>query len=39
MFEKDLCEQRNLARTRELNPSLQSFSAWLKTYRDQISVS
>jgi len=37
-FERDFCGARNLRVSRELNPSLQTFEAWLEENKDRIPI-
>jgi len=37
-FEKYLCEARNIDTSRDLNPSLQTFDAWLVQNKSRIPI-
>jgi hypothetical protein len=37
-FEEDFRRPRDVSRSRELNPDLQSFDAWLQANRTRLSV-
>jgi len=37
-FETDYCAARDLKRSRELNPALMTFDAWLKEHKDRIAL-
>ena len=37
-FETEYCGARNLDETRKLNPSLQTFEAWLAQNKDKIPI-
>jgi uncharacterized protein YbjT (DUF2867 family) len=37
-FEREFCDSRSIARTRELHPGAQTFARWLRTHKSRIPI-